>query len=559
MRNMTICFASAAILIIGCARGLNTQEKEMVNFINVFLEKYKPLEKEKNLAYWSAATTGDESEYKKYGDLDFKIKELFSNANDFAALKKIGNSRQVHDPLLLRQMDLLGFSYLQNQIPPELLEKISKLSAEVERKFSTHRATVDGKMMTDNEIKIILKTEKNPDIRKKAWEASKQVGQIVAADIIQLVKLRNQAAQSLGFDNFHTLSFGMNEQKVVEVDQIFNDLAQQTDAPFLQLKGELDQILAKDFKVNTNELQPWHYHDPFFQETPQVYNIDLDSFYSNSDVKVLASRFFASIGLPVESILEKSDLYEREGKNPHAFSTNIDREGDVRILCNLHNDEGWMETMLHELGHAVYEKYGDFNAPFLLRGPAHPFTTEGVAMFFGRLSRDSNWMQAMLNLPEEEKVKIESVEKKYARLKQLIFTRWSLVMYEFEKQLYANPDQDLNELWWQLVEKYQHIQKPAHRNLPDWAAKIHFTIVPCYYHNYLLGELFASQVHHYLLNNMSNSGVAENASLIGQPSIGRFFREKIFEPGNVYRWDKMITLATGEPLSAKYFVQQFVL
>ncbi len=29
---------------------------------------------------------------------------------------------------------------------------------------------------------------------------------------------------------------------------------------------------------------------------------------------------------------------------------------------------------------------------------------------------------------------------------------------------------------------------------PDWAAKIHMTGAPVYYHNYLLGELIASQL-----------------------------------------------------------------
>jgi len=31
---------------------------------------------------------------------------------------------------------------------------------------------------------------------------------------------------------------------------------------------------------------------------------------------------------------------------------------------------------------------------------------------------------------------------------QLIFTRWAMVMYDFEKRLYTDPRQDLNSLWW---------------------------------------------------------------------------------------------------------------
>ena len=59
----------------------------------------------------------------------------------------------------------------------------------------------------------------------------------------------------------------------------------------------------------------------------------------------------------------------------------------------------------------------------------------------------------------------------------------------------AHPEQDLNKLWWDLVEKHQGLQRPAGRNAPDYASKIHIVSAPCYYHNYMMGELFACQVH----------------------------------------------------------------
>jgi peptidyl-dipeptidase A len=303
---------------------------------------------------------------------------------------------------------------------------------------------------------------------------------------------------------------------------------------------------------------PWHYHDPFFQETPMVYELDLDTYYKGKDIKELGAGYFAGIGLPVESILANSDLYEREGKNPHGFCTDIDREGDVRILCNIKNNEYWMEVTLHELGHAVYNKYQDPQTPYLLREPAHAFTTEAIAMFFGRLSRNPSWMQQMLKLSDQQRMEIEKVSDKYAQLKQLIFARWAMVMYNFEKQLYANPQQDLNSLWWQTVEKYQLVKKPQGRNKPDWAAKIHFNVAPCYYHNYMLGELFASQLHNYIIQNILKLESDENVSYAGQSKVGDFLAKKVFEAGNLYHWNEMIERATGEKLTPKYFVTQFV-
>ena len=179
-------------------------------------------------------------------------------------------------------------------------------------------------------------------------------------------------------------------------------------------------------------------------------------------------------------------------------------------------------------------------------------------MFFGRLSRNANWMHGMLELSDEERDAIAQVADKYMQLKQLIFARWAKVMYNFEKEFYADPDQDLNALWWKLVERYQMVQKPAGRDEPDWAAKIHVAIYPVYYHNYLLGELFASQLHHYIITNILAMEPDAAVSYINQVHVGDYLKEKVFEPGATAPWNMMIENATGEPLTATYFVQQFV-
>ena len=549
-----------SVILFGCGPDAKEKQKEkqLQKFVTAHVEKIKPMEKETNLADWDAAISGKPEDYDKVSKLRLKIRQVRSNPEEFAFLKDTKESGQVKDAKLARQLDVLYNAYLKNQIEPELLKKIVDLGTEIEKNFSTFRGTIERKKVTANEIKEILKTETDSARREQAWLASKQVGAVVADDIIQLVKLRNQTARKLGFDNYHTLSLTTREQDVKELDRIFNELYELTNGPFAKLKADLDRILAARCGITVEELMPWHYHDPFFQETPMVYDLDLDTYYEDKDVKELGAGFYAGIGLPVESILGSSDLYEREGKNPHAFCTDIDREGDVRILCNLKNNENWMEVILHELGHAVYDKYQAPQVPYLLRRPAHIFTTEAIAMFFGRLSRNPAWMQEMLELSDEQRAEIEKVSGKYARLKQIIFARWDMVMYDFEKQLYANPEQDLNSLWWDTVEKYQLVKRPPNRNKPDWAAKIHFTIAPCYYHNYMLGELLASQLHHHIVHNILKLESDENVSYVGQRKAGDFLAEKVFQAGALYHWNDMIERATEQPLTPKYFVAQFV-
>ena len=127
----------------------------------------------------------------------------------------------------------------------------------------------------------------------------------------------------------------------------------------------------------------------------------------------------------------------------------------------------------------------------------------------------------------------------------LVFARWVLVMTNFERSLYADPDSDLDARWWELVERYQLLSAPTGRSNPDWAAKIHVACAPVYYHCYLYGHLVASQLAATLERVCGG--------LVGRPAAGVFLRERIFAPGQSLRWDRLIEQATGEPLTASHF------
>ncbi|MBN2327878.1 MAG: M2 family metallopeptidase [Candidatus Omnitrophica bacterium] len=557
-------YKTLLFLLLGLITAANAQaqgnesDNRLQTFIKEHVEQIQPLQTSMNRAYWRAATTGNDDDYDHYNQLQLDIRKIYSDSKEFEYVKSMREKGDIHDPSLKRQLDKLYLSYLSNQTPPELLERIVALDTKIQKTYNIFRGEMEGEKVTNSDIYLLLTTETDLTKRELAWRASKQVGEEIIEDLLQLIKLRNQAARLLGFENFHTFSITIAEQTVDELDSLFDRLDRETREPFSQLKNELDRLLSEMYGISPDELMPWHYHDPFFQRTPLVYELNLDDYYKKFDVKILAETFYAGIGLPVDGILQRSDLYDREGKYPHAFSEDIDRMGDVRILCNLNNDERWMETILHELGHAIYSLHHDPDEPYLLREPAHSFTTEAIAMFFGRLSRNAAWMQGMLRLTDEERQEIENVSWRYTQFQQLLFTRWAMVMYHFEKQLYANPEQDLNSLWWSLVKNYQFVNPPPKPYDAGWASKLHFVSAPCYYHNYMLGELLASQLHHYLSSQIIKSKSDKTISYINQKEVGAFLKKQIFAPGAKYEWNDLIRRATGEPLTPAYFIQQFV-
>lgn len=531
----------------------NLKDAEAQTFINDVVAKVEPVLKDYNLAYWNATTTGKKEWYKRYEEKDLEYRKIMSDKGWFETSKSLRKAK-MKDPLVARQVELIYLDILENQIDPKLNEEMVKKGAALEESFYKFRAVVDGAEIPDNKIRDVLRKSKDVSERQKYWEASKQVGEKVNKSLIELVDLRNKAAKEVGFKDYYEMKLYLQEQTVTEVFDVLNELARLTDKPFKVLKSEIDSVLATRYGVKESELMPWHYEDVFFQTVPQVYSVDLDKYFGKIDVVKLAKDYYARMGMDVGDILKRSDLYERKDKYQHAYCTDIDRKGDIRILENVKPTEQWAQTTLHELGHSVYAKGHDSSGlPYYLRDAAQTFTTEGVAEMFGGLTNSPTWLENVA-FPAK-KAELEGFAGDIIKLKKadlLIFARWVLVMANFERELYSNPSQNLNKLWWKLVEKYQMVQRPKGRNNADWAAKIHFTTAPVYYHNYQLGRLFAAQMENYIAENIA----PVDEAFLGNPKVGEYLIKKVFEPGMKWKWDRFVKEATGEELTAKYFAEE---
>ena len=523
---------------------LNIAVKETV-------DKYRALYIQANVTSWNAAVNGTPDNLRKAADARAAAMRLEADTVEYARYKAWDQANAAaSDPLLARQIRLLHFTFAQGQNDPELIEPISELIRKLEEAYYTFRAEVDGKKLSDNEVEAILDKSRDGEIRREVWEAQKQLGPLVAPSIRELARLRNKTAQKMGYPNYHRMSLVLGEIDPDWLYGMLDALAVRTDEPFRNAKAALDAELAARFKIPVEALGPWHYSDLFFQRAPKVGSTDFDTFFVDQKLEDLATRTYDGLGMDVRDILARSDLYERENKNQHAFCTHIDREGDVRTLNNLKPVERWMDTLLHELGHGVYDKYIPQDLPWLLRTPAHILYTEAMALLMGGITLDQDWLTRVRGLSQQDAASVEADAEKRTTLEALIFTRWVLVMVNFEKALYDNPEADLNEIWWQLVERYQYVKRPAGRAMPDWATKLHVALAPAYYQNYLLGRMVAEQWRHWLATNAS--GIIDNSA------AGNFFIKKVFAPGATLRWNDALAFATEQPLQIDYFVDRYV-
>jgi peptidyl-dipeptidase A len=514
----------------------------------------RPLETGAARAWWDAAVTGDPAAYRRVETIRNRIDGLYAEPGVFDALSRARESK-LDDPVLARRVGLFYLDALPRQVDGGLSRSINRLAAEAERDFATFRPSFQGRRASANDLDRVLREDRDEARRREAWEALKSVGPVVADRLHELVVLRNQAARRVGFPDFYRMRLALQEQEAEGLDRLLVTLEERSRPAYRSTKQTIDETLSARYGRPAGDLEPWHYADQFFQDVPDVFAAALDDVYASVDLTAVAGRFFAGIGLPVDAVLARSSLHEADGKDPHAFATDIDREGDVRILLNLRPNERWMGTTLHELGHAVYDLGIDPALPWDLRRPAHTLVTEAIAMLFGRLSRNPAWMRDMGVVDDERAARLAGPTAAEIRATMQVVVRWVLVMAYFERGLYADPEQDLNALWWDLVERFQGITRPARpESAADYAAKIHVVVAPVYYHNYLLGECLASQID----ARLRSEAMAEASSYAGRAAVGEWLGERIFRPGAALHYDDLAVAATGTPVGPEEFAGQFL-
>jgi peptidyl-dipeptidase A len=514
--------------------------------VDAWTERIAPVHAARARAWWDASLSATEENSKRYAAALRAVEEAAHDPEGYGRIER-SLREGATDPRTARSLEVLRRDLMPYQAPPEIRLAMVDLEARVQRRYATVRGHVGGRAVPDHEIGAILKTSDDSERRREAWEASKEVGAAVADDVRALARLRNEAARALGHRDHYALELPRQEIAPAWLDGFFARIEEGTTPAFAAYKEALDARLAARFRVKPADLRPWHLEDPFFQHAPEAGRRSLDGLFaqriaSDRDFTGLVRRTYEGIGLDVGPAIERSDLAPRPGKSQHAFCTHVDREGDVRVLSNVAPTERAAATMLHEFGHAIYDLRIDRGLPWPLRRPPHASSTEAIAMLFGRLAGDPEWLEPVLSLPPAAARETAAAAAAASREGLLVFARWVLVITTFERAMYADPDGDLDALWWDLVRRHQRVSPPPGRRAPDWAAKLHVALAPVYYHSYLMGECTASQIRRHVRERVPGGRLVDN------PAAGAWLRDEFFAPGSSLSWNDHLARATGSPL-----------
>lgn len=163
-RSVIVC------LILSCVAGVTlaqTDESRFIEMRDAYLVKYQPLVIQSETAWWDANTTGTDEAFERRKQAQNALVELHSDKTTFYKLRSLRKMDRITDPVLSRELDVMFRLHAPAQADRGTLRKIIDLESEVEKLFNAHRGQVDGKPLSENDIRQILSETKDSCRRKR--------------------------------------------------------------------------------------------------------------------------------------------------------------------------------------------------------------------------------------------------------------------------------------------------------------------------------------------------------------------------------------------------------
>lgn len=547
-------------------------------FIDSYTVEYQKLYYESAQAEWRSNTMiieGDDTNKKATIAANEKFAAFTGSKANIDAATKFLKSKKKLTELQVKQLEAILYKAAGNpETAKELVaERIQAETVQTEKLFGFD-FKIDGKSVSTNEIDRILKESSDLTERRKAWEASKEVGTVLKDGLADLQRLRNGTVKPLGYKSYfdyQVSDYGMSADEMMALMREFN---RQLRPLYRELHTYARYELAKKYNQPVPDQLPadWlpNRWGQDWSSMVTVEGMDLDGALKTKSPEWIVKQgeeFYVSLGFPrlPQSFWDKSSLYPappdaKYKKNNHASAWHLDLQNDVRSLMSVEPNAEWYETSHHELGHIYYDmSYSNPQVPLLLREGANRAYHEAVGSMMGIAAMQKPFLVGRGLIPADAKVDETQALMREA-LSNGVFIPFSAgTMAQFEYELYAKnlPKDQYNSRWWEIVRDYQGIVPPSARGEQycDAATKTHINDDAAQYYDYAISYILLFQLHDHIATKILKQD-PRNTNYYGNKEVGDFLR-KIMSPGASRDWRVVLRETTGEDLSAKALLRYF--
>ncbi len=388
----------------------------------------------------------------------------------------------------------------KNEIKPMLIKQ-AELTKQYDGILASAEIELDGETFNLSRLERKL-LDTNRDTRKKAQQAKFNFLEDNKQDLDriydEMVKLRHQMAQELGFKNFvefRYLEMGRYEYSPEEVAK-FRNYVHEKIVPLItkQRKIQADRLGVDELRFH-DEILHFPEGNPTAQGNPEWIVEQAKQMYS--ELSPQTEEFF---NMMIDR--ELMDLVTRPNKAVGGYCTNFPTYGVPFIFSNFNGTTHDVEVLTHEAGHAFQayksrnNKVIDYIFPTYEACEIHSMGMEYLTW---------NWMDKFFG-SQTSKFQF------YHLLRSLMFLPYCCAVDEFQHWVYENPNvtpADRKNKWHEMEQKYLPWRK--YEDLPYaeegalWQFQKHIYASPFYYIDYALAQICALQIWSKSRKNMDEA------------------------------------------------------
>jgi len=442
-------------------------------------------------------------------------------------------SGSLADPSLGRRLELWHRCFIGGSIYADTA--VSRLENELQELIVNFSFSYGGKPITRAGVSNRIRQERNQARRHRLWSVNSQLSAAAADRLLELVRLRNRLAVAEGYANYYSLSLSLQAIDEGWLIATLERLEEQTRGAFASF------IDATAARLKVREVNAWDF-DLSLKNAASI----PDKYFPADSVFEVIHRFERAIGFPVDSL----PIRESVRDIPYGgLSLGIRIPTDSRFLVNPTRGKGFYATAFHEYGHSLKAVHVDVAYPILrgyewVPGAQCAAFEEGVAELHAEFTEDTGWIPAYSQTPMH-------VVQEYAssrHLAALYRTRRLLKDFFFEYEMYRNPDQDLAALEKRMFEKYLLVTLPEDEP-HSYASSIWYASYPCYYQNYVLSSMIATQLQEALSDKFGRGKLTD-------PTVAPWMIEHLYRDGETSEWSDRVRHATGKSLETGAFLRK---
>jgi len=537
-------------------------------YFNSLNNDYLAVHREKEDLFWSTYMgTSDKSD--EFAESEKRWADFISDASRIGKIKahlealtddNEENKQTIHG--LKGWLALFESNALESEIEQKLKAELINAEAVLFEKKKNHVMTYTNEKGQKIEasspaLASNLKASDNESVRLSSHQAFLDLEQWVLNNgFIELIKLRNKFARSLGFDNFFDYSVVKTEHMTSdELFVILEDFEKQT------RETNLASIQSLVDEKGVDAIKAHNFYFSFAGDATRA----LDPYMPFSGSLRAWVESFGRLNIDYVGAELTLDLLDRKGKYQNGFCHapipafyNNDQwiSAKVNFTSNaLPSQVGsgisGIKTLFHEGGHAAHFSNVTQNAPCFSQefAPSSMAYAETQSMFCDSLLNDADWLKTYAK-DKDGKVVPDDVIKALIENKQPFFAygeRSIMVVPYFERALYSLNDEDLTP------ENITQLARETEQKILGLACSPRpLLAIPhllsdesaCSYQGYLLANMAVYQTRAYFTERFGY--------LCDNSNIGPLLAKQYWNPGNSISHDESIRNLTGEGFNAKY-------